>query len=550
MNVYRRILAVMAALILCLSVSASAWAADLSDDSAAPAPAEAAEADELSFEGKSWDEIMDALLAKHSTDRDSVSVAYVNLVSGDEYFINPDTYMVAASMYKLPLNMYFTEKINSGELEWIYPFPYEEVRDDSIIYSDNDQSMFLYDILGGYDKFRELTSEYVGTAYETLDPADAFNNKYTARELANCLKLLYKEQEKFPGLIETMQKAEPERFFKLYEPRFKIAHKYGYYSENGRVNMNDCGIAFTCEPIALVMFTQGVYDPEPLLTDFCTTMCEYTEYLAAKAAATPEPTPEPAPEPEAAAVPETAVVEPEAEERGLPIVALGAVLLFLILGIGLVISLCIKYRIRFFWMLLAVIISAATMLLCIAALRFGTVYAKPSGDPRQTAAEFMDSICSGDYDQAYELLRDYSDLGLAKVPESAAAKLAYEALHESFSYELDGEISVDKLEASQPVSFTYLDLTAIESAIVEETPKQLKLIVEKRAMNQVYDSNRNYLPEVTEEAYLNAVAAVLENADSYYRSVELRLALSYSDGRWQVLASPALLRALNGGTGY
>ena len=547
MNVYRRILAVMAALILCLSVSVSAFAADVTDETAALEPVEAsAPGDEISFEGKSWDEIMDALLAKHNTSRDSVAVAYVNLVSGDEYFINPDTYMVAASMYKLPLNMYFTEKLNSGELEWIYPFPYEGVRDDSIIYSDNNQSMFLYDILGGYDKFRELTSEYLGSNYAELDPNDAFNNKYTAREFANCLKLLYNEQERFPGMIETMQKAEPERFFKLYEPRFKIAHKYGYYSEYARVNMNDCGIAFTSEPIALVMFTQSVYDPEPLLTDYCTTMCEYTEYLVAKAAATPEPTPTPEATPE----PEAAVVEPQAEEKGLPIVSLAAVLIFVIVAIGLVIALCAKYRIRFFWMLLAVIISAVTMLVSIVGLHFGTVYAKPSGDPQQTAVEFMDSICNGDYASSYELLRDYSDLGLAKVPETKAAQLAYEALHKSFSYELSGELSVEKLDAVQPVSFRYLDLTAIESAVVEETPKQLKLIVEKRPMNQIYDSNRNYLPEVTEEAYLNAVSAVLKNADSYCKEIQIQLSLSYSDGKWQVLASPALLRALNGGAGY
>ena len=547
MNVYRRILAVMAALILCLSVSVSAFAADVTAETAALEPVEAsAPGDEISFEGKSWDEIMDALLAKHNTSRDSVAVAYVNLVSGDEYFINPDTYMVAASMYKLPLNMYFTEKLNSGELEWMYPFPYEGVRDDSIIYSDNNQSMFLYDILGGYDKFRELTSEYLGSNYADLDPLDSLNNKYTAREFANCLKLLYNEQERFPGMIETMQKAEPERFFKLYEPRFKIAHKYGYYSEYARVNMNDCGIAFTSEPIALVMFTQNVYDPEPLLTDYCTTMCEYTEYLVAKAAATPEPTPTPEATPE----PEAAVVEPHAEEKGLPIVSLAAVLIFVIVAIGLVIALCAKYRIRFFWMLLAVIISAVTMLVSIVGLHFGTVYAKPSGDPQQTAVEFMDSICNGDYASSYELLRDYSDLGLSKVPETKAAQLAYEALHKSFSYELSGELSVEKLDAVQPVSFRYLDLTAIESAVVEETPKQLKLIVEKRPMNQIYDSNRNYLPEVTEEAYLNAVSAVLKNADSYCKEIQIQLSLSYSDGKWQVLASPALLRALNGGAGY
>ena len=100
------------------------------------------------------------------------------------------------------------------------------------------------------------------------------------------------------------------------------------------------------------------------------------------------------------------------------------------------------------------------------------------------------------------------------------------------------------------MSFTYLDLSRLENAVVEETPNQLRRLVAARPMSQVYDANRNFLPQVTEEAYINAVSAVLENAGSYYSTVQLQLKLSYSGGRWQVLASPALLKALNGGAGY
>ena len=69
-------------------------------------------------------------------------------------------------------------------------------------------------------------------------------------------------------------------------------------------------------------------------------------------------------------------------------------------------------------------------------------------------------------------------------------------------------------------------------------------------MSAIYDSNRNYLPEVTEEAYLNAIDAVLVNAENFETSVDFVLQLSYTDGKWQVLTSPTLLKALNGGAGY
>ena len=54
---------------------------------------------------------------------------------------------------------------------------------------------------------------------------------------------------------------------------------------------------------------------------------------------------------------------------------------------------------------------------------------------------------------------------------------------------------------------------------------------------------------MTEQAYLAALDAVLAHAEKYYTEDELTLSLTYTDGRWQMLMSPELLRALGGGTG-
>ena len=83
-----------------------------------------------------------------------------------------------------------------------------------------------------------------------------------------------------------------------------------------------------------------------------------------------------------------------------------------------------------------------------------------------------------------------------------------------------------------------------------ETPNQLRKLVSALPTNKIYDENRNFLPEITDRAYLAAVNRVLENAESYYTTIEMQLNLSYSNGKWQVLANPALLKALNGGAGY
>ena len=102
----------------------------------------------------------------------------------------------------------------------------------------------------------------------------------------------------------------------------------------------------------------------------------------------------------------------------------------------------------------------------------------------------------------------------------------------------------------QPVRFTYLDLARLEEAVAEETQRQAETIVQNRSVSEVYDENRRYRPEVANEAYLAALNVVLQNASAYYTETQFDLSLAYTDSRWQILASPALLRALAGGIGY
>lgn len=543
MKAYKKILAVLAALIMCFSLPLTAFAAD-----AAPAPQPGAE---ISFEGKSWDDVVDELLEQFGTTRYSISAAYLNLVTGEEHYVNPDNYSRAASMYKLPLNMYFADSENGGVDAWAANYPeldYVEYRDKTLIDSDNERAEYMCELLGGYNEFRAKTAKYMGSDEDKVDGTLLADNLYSARDFAQCLKLLYNESERFPGILETMQKAAQDDFFCAEDCGFDVAHKFGFLERETdiekEVYANDCGIVFTTEPIALVMFTKDVAQPKALLGAYCSTMAKWAEYVRTAPEATAQPEPSPL------VIEAPAEAAPEAEKAPFPFVVSAAVVLFLLVAMVLVIGLSIKYKLRFFWLLLAILLSAATMALSIVGVHMGTVYAKPSGDPRQSAVEFLDSICSGEYSRAYSYLRDYADLGLEAVPETPAGKLAYDALHKSFSYEITGDISLDKLDASLPMSFTYLDLSRLESAVVEETPNQLRRLVAARPMSQVYDANRNYLPEITEEAYINAVSAVLENAGSYYSTVQLQLKLSYSGGRWQVLASPALLKALNGGAGY
>ena len=576
MNVLKQSIALLLVLALCLSLGLCAFAQEgaaedlpveaegstaeedalpvegtalLSEEETPPVEADGASAERtlaerlsLSYTGMSWDEIVQRLLEAHRVQY-GVALGYLNLVSGEEHYFNGDDYMTTGSMFKLPLCMYFTEHLRLGDLSWTHDTPYESIRDDVLIDSSNEKAMLLADQLGGYGAFRRATAEYTGVPYEE-EPLQALTvNLYTARELISVLRTLYTGRERFPEIIETMQKALPDRFFKLHEQRFDIGHKAGWLTDDDVAVRNDCGLAFTREPIALVAFTRGVPSAEEFLTDYCTAMCEYAEANAA-----PPPTPEPTPAPTAAPAPAVSVVEEQPLTLSpLPFVF---VALFLLFGIVTVFVFGVKYRARVLTLLLAVLLSAAAMGMSVVGVQLGTVYARPSGDPAATADEFLSAICRGDYGSAYRHLRDYSDLGLGIEPSTAAGQMVSKALHESYAYTLTGPCSVSKLDAVQPLRFRYLDLPALEQAAAEETPRQLERIVEHRTLHEIYDENNRYLPAVTEEAYLAALDIVLQQAEAYYAEVDLELLLSYTDGRWQILTSPAFLRALNGGTAY
>lgn len=206
-----------------------------------------------------------------------------------------------------------------------------------------------------------------------------------------------------------------------------------------------------------------------------------------------------------------------------------------------------KVKIHAFPAVLSLVIAALACAVCLYGYSAGTVYAEAEGDPQKTVTRFFDALCAGDNDTAYTCLENYSSLGLEKEPSSKSGELVYNALKDSYSYELVGAANVDKLTAQQTVSFTYLDLKAMEQYVEKETNDVLREIVRSRARKDVYDENNNYLPAVTDEAYETAVKTVLNSAENYYNSAELTVGLDYVGQQWFINADSALLSCIMGG---
>lgn len=227
-----------------------------------------------------FEEIMEDISAQWSIPMEDMIAGYMNLVTGEEHYWQGDTWEYCASMYKVPLNMYVSEKIAGGKLNWEkkYPkIPYKYALEETILYSSNNWAQFLWEACGSYSDYKKGVMPYMGIEESDFYARYNLDNKFTARQFITCLKTLYENPDRFPSVLDTMKEAEPERFFRFAEKRYTIAQKYGYVIENYSSYTNACGIVFTEEPIAIVMYTKNALYPDETLSAYCTAMCDYTQ---------------------------------------------------------------------------------------------------------------------------------------------------------------------------------------------------------------------------------------------------------------------------------
>lgn len=200
------------------------------------------------------------------------------------------------------------------------------------------------------------------------------------------------------------------------------------------------------------------------------------------------------------------------------------------------------------WAILAIILSGLALMTCVVGYSFGTLYTKPDGDPKDTVETFFSALESGDYQSAYPCLADYTSLGLENEAADENGKIIYQALRNSYSHTVMGEATVNKLSAFVPVRFRYLNIKDTESSIGDKVNGILEKFVEDNPHNKVYDANDKYLPEVTDKAYSDAVAEVMNNISAFYTTEQFNVELEYKNGKWFIITSPELLNAVIGGT--
>ena len=262
------------------------------------------------FTDRTLDEVVTEFREAYGLTEDNFSICYYNTVTGEEYAWNDTWFSIAASTYKLPLNMYFYEMQQAGEITGDTYITWtgqtlDYIHEQSIVNSNNELSEALMYYWGDHVTYKEKLRKYFTMTDEEIDPSYWQANWFCTRMMMDCLKYLYENQERFEELIGYMKQAMPGQYFKRGVTEYEVAHKYGSVQWFN----NDVGIIYTPQPYLLAVYTQGgTIGGDGICAEAARLMTAYTVWQG-------EHMPEPEPEEEEAP---SRTVEMTVEEVELP----------------------------------------------------------------------------------------------------------------------------------------------------------------------------------------------------------------------------------------
>lgn len=234
--------------------------------------------------------LMDDFRAEYGLNEGNFSLCYYNTVTGEEYRYNDTKFMIAASTYKLPLNMHYYEMEAAGEISsaaMIGATTLADAHYQSLVWSNNDVSIDMLYNLGNFRTYKNTMKQYFTMPDEEIDSIYYADNYYCTSMMLDTLKHLYEGGDKFAEMIGYMKQAQPGEYFKMYVTDYEVAHKYGYYVDDGVTAINDTGIIYTPQPFLLAVYTSDAPGGAEVLGRAAEVLTEYTvsQYV-------PEPEPE------------------------------------------------------------------------------------------------------------------------------------------------------------------------------------------------------------------------------------------------------------------
>lgn len=191
------------------------------------------------------------------------SMSYYNTVTGESYAFEDTHMMVAASTYKLPLNLYYYQQELAGEIATdaliagVYTL--SDCHYQSLVWSNNEISEAMLYQIGSFQEYKQTMRTFTDMTDDEIDPRYYSGNLYCTRMMMDALKYLYDHAADYEEMLSYMKEASPQNgYFRKYVTECEVAHKYGSF-EGAE---NDTGIIYAGQPFLLAVYTQNVAGEE------------------------------------------------------------------------------------------------------------------------------------------------------------------------------------------------------------------------------------------------------------------------------------------------
>lgn len=166
---------------------------------------------------------------------------------------------------------------------------------------------------------------------------------------------------------------------------------------------------------------------------------------------------------------------------------------------------------------------------------------------KEQVRTMLDALCEGDYDTVTGCLYGTPGLGLDRDAEDAVGRLFWEAISESFSYELAGDFHATDSGVAVKATISAMDLSSVTANLRERAQQLLEQrIAEAQDPSEIYDANNEFKEEFVMGALYDAAQDALAQ-DARQITWDLTLNLIYENGQWWIMPEQDLLSAISGG---
>lgn len=221
--------------------------------------------------------VLDSFISEHGLNEGNFALGFRS-VGGDEYLFNADKLFDTASLYKIPLNMYYYELEASGALaatDKVGGVSLADCHRLSLVKSDNELSEKMVQRMGGFRALKLKALEYCGMSESDVGAGFFDTTGFTVRMMLGILEYLYNGGDVFAGQLELMKTAQEGEYLRSGSCGLEIAQKYGAQVYNGLMNFCVAGIVYADEPFFVVIYTRGVGGAGELMGEICDLLAEF-----------------------------------------------------------------------------------------------------------------------------------------------------------------------------------------------------------------------------------------------------------------------------------